>query len=441
MVTNKILNSTYNNEILKKRSTNIEKKFQNSSELACDICYSTNIIETREGYVCRSCGIVLEIEKLEYHKPYNEDIIQYAVLGATQIGSKGERLRCKNSIKFEKLNKLQSIKDNIKTVFDKARLEISRIFTCLDLPVSLKDLAFKKFKKIYSILNPGTKYRSPEKLVPIVIYFTLKLQNISINEKALLEVSKISKKDFNAFKLQIYNFVPHYAERNRKDYILQRILEISEHFKLGMHFFYQSKKILYKLWESIKNTKDDVIAGLISSITVLCSFKEKVNINAICKRLGIRMSTIHSQVRKKIFERFKISGFISLVKSSDLLEKLMNKMGLIVKQESFIENEISLKNPSNQEKSSPIEIVEIQLGNVYNVFNNLNKVEYYFYILKDNNDYPLFISLKSFTSNERYNSLKLSKLKSDTASKKPVDILFEIKLYKFYSCKDPPLVN
>ncbi|MHA1292427.1 MAG: hypothetical protein ACTSQJ_07150 [Promethearchaeota archaeon] len=208
-----------------------------------------------------------------------------------------------------------------------------------------------------------------------------------------------------------------------------------------MHFFYQSKKILYKLWESIKNTKDDVIAGLISSITVLCSFKEKVNINAICKRLGIRMSTIHSQVRKKIFERFKISGFISLVKSSDLLEKLMNKMGLIVKQESFIENEISLKNPSNQEKSSPIEIVEIQLGNVYNVFNNLNKVEYYFYILKDNNDYPLFISLKSFTSNERYNSLKLSKLKSDTASKKPVDILFEIKLYKFYSCKDPPLVN
>jgi hypothetical protein len=41
------------------------------------------------------------------------------------------------------------------------------------------------------------------------------------------------------------------------------------------------------------------------------------------------MSTIQSQVKRKIIERFRISGFTSLVASADILRDVMDKLGLI----------------------------------------------------------------------------------------------------------------
>ncbi|MFX0144094.1 MAG: hypothetical protein ACFE9C_08450, partial [Candidatus Hodarchaeota archaeon] len=62
------------------------------SHLECDMCGSADIIDTSGGYVCRECGIVLEIQKLQYYRPYNEERIQYAKgAGKTQIGTNRER--------------------------------------------------------------------------------------------------------------------------------------------------------------------------------------------------------------------------------------------------------------------------------------------------------------------------------------------------------------
>ncbi|TKJ21761.1 MAG: hypothetical protein CEE43_08715 [Promethearchaeota archaeon Loki_b32] len=153
-------------------------------------------------------------------------------------------------------------------------------------------MVLDKFKKIRAKFRQGSKYKNIEKLVSITIYFCLKLRNVSINPYELIEISKISKKEFNDFILQLQKFLPEYGERNRQEYISQRILEISEHFDLGMPFYFLSKKILYRLWQGIKNTTDNVVAGLISSISILCSYKEKVSVSSICNRLGIRMSTV-----------------------------------------------------------------------------------------------------------------------------------------------------
>jgi len=417
---------------LSENKSNTKLKSPIFTELTCDICGSTDIIETKEGYVCRTCGLVLEIQKLEFNRPYNRDIIQYAVLGTTQIGSILERIHNVNSVGLKKLNKLQSIKSNKEIVLEKAKIEISRIFSSLGLPEAFKDIVFKKFKKIRSALKPGTKYRSPDKLVPISIYFCLKFQNISINEAELLEVSKISKKDFNAFKLQIYIFFPQYKERNRKEYILQKILEISEDLHLGMVFYYQSKKLLYKLWEGIKNTKDDVIAGLVTSISVLCGFKEKVSVSSICDKLGIKMSTIQSQVKKRIFERFQISGFVSLVKSSEILKKIIEKMG-IIKKEKF------LVNIDNESSEIIYNIVSVNLGNVIQVFNHFTNIDYYFYVLKDNKDYPLLVSLKLYNSSITFENQNIGFSINRNDLNNWEDKLLEIEFLKFNTGKDPPL--
>ena len=88
-----------------KKTSQIENNypldFSIVNEIHCDNCSSDNIVETREGYSCRSCGIVLEVQKFEYNRPYKENLIQHAVLGITQIGSIRERLQDQNSVRLE----------------------------------------------------------------------------------------------------------------------------------------------------------------------------------------------------------------------------------------------------------------------------------------------------------------------------------------------------
>ena len=402
-----------------------QSDLESNNVLACDVCGSTDIAETKEGYSCKNCGIVLNTLKLEYHQPYNQDAIQHAILGTTQIGLARERSQYGNSNHIEKLNNLNSLKSSKDSMSTLAKIEISRIFNILSLPKSLKELVFKKSQEFYSALRPGTKFRNPEKLVPISLYFCFKFRNISIKESKLLEVSKISKKDFNAFKLTILEYFPQYKTRDRKKYIIQKILEISEHYHLGMEFFYQSKKILYKLWESIKNTTDDVIAGLVCSISALCSYRENVSVNAICMRLGIKMSTIQAQVKRKIFERFRISGFVSLVKSSDILKKVMERLGLV---DSGLDQ---------AEEVGSSHIVEVKLGNAVQVFTHSDNTEFYLFAVRDNEGLPITISLQLFDPINKTDSLtKLGERRIQGVAKN-----IDMEITKFHTGKGPPLIS
>lgn len=305
----------------------------NINELECDTCYSTHIIKTVQGYVCADCGLVVEGQNIAFNQVSFNDLERYARLGKTHLGTIQERMANGYSVKLSHMERMHSILSNEKELQITAKKEISRIISHLNLVNTLEDEIFKKFLNLRSALNPGTRYRIPERLVPLCIYVVCKLRNISINETDILEVSHISKKQFNAFKLQIQRFLPIYKERDRQSYVLQRIMDIVEHFKLGMNFYFQSKKLLMSLWNEIKNTKDDVVAGLVSSVVYLCEYafkpKEEVNVHLICKRLEIKMSTVQAQVKRRIFERFKVDGFTTLLKSAEILKQVLKRKGLL----------------------------------------------------------------------------------------------------------------
>ena len=400
----------------------------------CDMCESTDIIETREGYSCRACGIVLEEQKLEYHRPYDADIVQYAVLGKTQIGFKSERRKSQHSAKLESLSRIDTSCSSEENVLITAKVEIKRILTALGFSLNDLNVILSKFKENRAKLGKGTKYRSAEMLVPCIIYAYYKENNKPISERELLEVAKISKKDFNAFKFSIIRIWPEYQERDRKQYITERILEVSEHFQLGMSFFYQSKKILNRFYESIKNTKDDVIIGLVTSITLLCSQRGDVSISALCNRLGIKMSTIHRQVERRVIERFKVPGFISLVKSADLLKKVMGKLGVL---------DLGVIDPLDVPKK-PLEnddIVQVVLGNASQVFNSLERSEEHLLFLKEASGY-LVTSITNNYNNS--NSIHTRKLKdSYTSNKNEMDDYQEsvkVELWRYYNPKGPPVL-
>lgn len=398
-------------------------KVEVRTSLICDVCNSTNIVQNEFGFVCKDCGVMLPIQILQYNRPYNEDILQYATLGKTKIGFKRERLRNPQSCRLKRLNKIDSIKTNDENVEIKAAVEISRIFEALSLPVTDKRKILKNFRQIHKKLGHGTKYRSPEKLVPLIIYFTYKYECKPIDERALLDIAKISKKDFQSFKLQINEFMPEYKERNRKEYILQRIMEVTEHFRMGMYFYYQSKKILYRLWGSIKNTKDDVVVGVVTSISALCLPESPITVSDICNRLNIRMSTIHKQVERKIFDRLRIPGFRSLVRSADLLKKVMERLGVLLDEFKESENDAP-------------EIIEIELGNAMQVFNPHDTSEYYFYAIRDLENNTMFISCE--LNKNAVKKLFEKNFSTSKVNEEPVvinDQLFDLGIWKV---KGPP---
>ena len=339
-----------------------------SQELSCDGCQSKDILATSEGYVCRTCGLVSNEKIMQYHRPYEEGRIQYAPLGTTQIGSSRERYSNKHSIRLNHLNKLQNLRENSKSLETQAKMEIKRIFEALKIPANFKAIVFEKYQKIRKELKPGTKYRSYEKLIPIVIYYVLKKNSVVISQLRLLEVSKITKKDFNSFKLQMSNFIPNYVNRDRQSYIKQRILQVSEEFQLGMQFFHECSELLISLWEGVKNTKDNVVAGVICSINVLCSNKYNISVNQICDILGIRMSTIQSQVEKRFIKRYRVKGFKSLVKSAELLKKLLIYKGFLNCSDEISVRAIRI----NKDEKVP-KVIHIKLSGDVSIFNPLRQ--------------------------------------------------------------------
>jgi len=406
---------------------------QNPLEL-CDVCGSCDIVETREGYTCRDCGIVLEVQKLEYHRPYDADIVQYAVLGKTQMGYRSERRATKNSVRLEGLNRLDSHRTSEENVVISAKIAIKSILTNLDFPLSDSVSILGVFKKIRAQLGKGTKYRSAEMLVPCVIYFYYKRNNTPISEKKLLEVSKISKKDFNEFKIPMVKLWPQYKERDRKEYIIQRILEITEHFGLGMPFYYQSYKILSRFYESVKDTKDDVIVGLVTSITLLCSQSEGVSVSALCERLGIKMSTIHRQVERRVIERFRVPGFRSLVKSAGLLKKVMTKLGVL--DPAFVD----VDGESVDYEDSLVDgadIVQVVLRNATQVFNNLNESKDFYLFVKDLNGYLVASITQAMDNNNKMirDNINERSFSKKVGNKETV----KLELWKYYNPKGPPL--
>lgn len=399
---------------------------QDFSPLECDVCNSGEIAETTSGYVCMSCGVVLEAQKLQYDRPYNADLIQYATgIGTTQIGTKKERVVSPNSRSLNRLSKYNNIIANDKIAYALARKEFSKVLSHLGLGDynSTKERALANFREIRSHLTSGSKYRNVERLVAIILFFRFRLDGISIALSDFFNETELAKKEFNDFFTQVRIYFPEYLERDRINYISQRILEVCEHFELGMPFYHLSKKLLHRLWEVIKGTTDDVLAGLVCSISCLCAFKGKISVNAICKRLGIRMSTIQLQVKRKILKHFKVDGFVSLVRSSDLLEGILERLGLIERQVSIVKDDL--------EES---DIVEITLGNAVQVFNSHNRFNYYCFAIRGEDLSQVNICLKVNHNPLDYHLAKPSKTISNTL------IDFQIFKYKYSPSKDPPLI-
>lgn len=215
-----------------------------------------------------------------------------------------------------------------KTVLDNFELIFNRLIVILEFSKypQLKDECINTFSNIRKQMRKGTKFRSPKKLGPAIVYMVLKSKGFDVQITNFIEKIGLNRKEFIEILKQATIFYPSYFKRDRKTIVVKKINVIKEYFEFENDFLNKSHKILKKFWHYIKNTKEDVIVGVVCILALIAIEINDIPYVQICKKIGIKMSTVNYQVKNKIFNEMNISGFESLKKSSNKIRKLINKI-------------------------------------------------------------------------------------------------------------------
>jgi reverse gyrase len=149
------------------------------------------------------------------------------------------------------------------------------------------------------------------------------------------------------------------------------------------------------------------------------------------------MSTVQTQVKRRIIERFKVPDFRSLVKSASLLKKVMTKLGVLDPAFVDIDGE-----PVDYEDSlvDNANIVQVVLGNATQVFNSLNETKDFYLFVKNINGY-LVASITQPIDNNRNNYRIIRDIVNERNVSEKVGNKESVKLelWKYYNPKAPPL--
>ncbi|MFW9989967.1 MAG: hypothetical protein ACFFC3_15065 [Candidatus Odinarchaeota archaeon] len=100
---------------------------------------------------------------------------------------------------------MNSKKDNISLQI--AESEIERLLQIFSISNFKKEFITKKFLIFYAIFKDRKLYGDPKILVPISLFFCLRLHGISINIFDLIDHSQITKKQFLCFIFQVLDFL------------------------------------------------------------------------------------------------------------------------------------------------------------------------------------------------------------------------------------------
>ncbi len=363
----------------------------------CDGCESDNFIESGYGLVCRNCGLTINMPFFRCDIKYNQNSIQTypnKLKKATKIGSSFERMANMKSCELERMAKMQDISNNYQNlVLQLADVEFKRILTALHLPESLKNDCIAIFKKIWKNMKKGSKARAPDKLAPVVLFMLLKVKTILFELEDLL----INAKNRNVFKEVLFDaclHYPAYIKRDRRLLIYKKIYRICEFFGFDKEFMKIAYKILVKFWPLIKNTKDDVVVGVVSALTVIAKNIDSVSISRICDKIGIRMSTINYQVKNHIFLKMNISGFTSLKKSYRLIKNVVENMVFDVR---VVNTEKAQENYSEEENKSEIVVFNLKTDQEHHF--NASFEDFWDIIPQNLLKEPLIIMINCYQSN------------------------------------------
>jgi len=193
----------------------------------------------------------------------------------------------------------------------------------LDVILTKRD--YSEFSILYQTIWDQVRvyYKKAEKLVPAVLYIFFKIKCINISPHKIIEVSNLTKRQFKIFFMEAVRYCPEYFSRDRTKMIQKLLLSVIVHFHFDREFIQVSDSLLRNLWNRLTNTTDSNIAGIICVLTMVKLDVNSVSYNTVCKKLGIRMSSVFYQVKHSILSSETAEKFTGFKRSRSLLTPLL----------------------------------------------------------------------------------------------------------------------
>jgi len=300
--------------------------------LTCDSCLSSHIIETDQGYVCVECGLMAESPLFEFSVPFHKTKNDHEIVSYTSIGTAFEQKTNKRAKTMHRLHIQQthSHNDYEEIIKQQIRTEVSRILFVLGFSSTHKEEIIRKTIKARDGFDKGAKLRNPQKITPLVLYYVFKSHSIPLNSKDLIEISYLSKVEFDHYRLKVLEHLHIFRTTNRRNYILNLLTRFQNTFHLDPKFISYANVLLTKLCPILTNYRDTTIASVISIILCQTFYSDKsLPITQITSHYHIAYTTIQNRIQDSICNSLGIKGFTTLGASRDIFKSILEKVSII----------------------------------------------------------------------------------------------------------------
>jgi transcription initiation factor TFIIIB Brf1 subunit/transcription initiation factor TFIIB len=289
----------------------------------CLECGSDVLIQNPEGFlVCSVCGTEQDLDNFSYavdfddnNAPKNYSIKSYN--SQTSVGSKIER----QSPQAKKLGNIQNQYSRTyeTSVLNLAYIEITGIISNLGLSRKFAQDCFKIFKRVWNQLPENTLNRSIDSLVPVVIYRTARMYEVSIDIKELFSIMKTTEKRFKAVLSATYQ---KFSKNGRFSEVLNQINKITDEMSMPTSIKSLALQLVQKNSVVFLSTTTAVAAASAVGMAGIClGYRKSYPLSKIGKQNGASSSAIKNRISKVLKKRGIESD--GSIKSLDTILPLM----------------------------------------------------------------------------------------------------------------------
>ena len=177
--------------------------------------------------------------------------------------------------------------------------------------------------RVHSRIKIYTKFSKLWLLAPIVIYAVFRSKGTTIKARDFCRVSGIALGDFKKGLLIVNPVYLKYVNRDLEESVSQLIARMIAKFNLDSTFKDTTKRNFKRFFPLFKNTKDNIAAGLIITLSFVALDYKLPVLSEIFEALGTDITRAHYHLRKKIFLPNQLGDFKGFAKSKEQLKQFL----------------------------------------------------------------------------------------------------------------------
>ena len=174
------------------------------------------------------------------------------------------------------------------------------------------------FFRVLSTLKKCTKYRNAVLLAPVVVYTIFRSKGKIIKAVDLCRVAQISLSDFKEGLFLVNPACSNYRYRDRQKIVAQLIDKTNAKFHMDMTFKETTKKLFKTCFPLFTNTKDNIVAGLIITLSFVVLDCELSTLSGVFEALGTDTTRAYYHITRKIFKPNGLGNFKGFTDSKSI---------------------------------------------------------------------------------------------------------------------------